>query len=117
MRRPRFARCCLVLAVAIAAALPARAADDCDAPPQSWQPRSAVQALAERNGWHLERLKIDDGCYELKGRDADGQRFKARIDPATLQVLSVRRGRGHRERERERAREGQRAPPASAPPG
>jgi hypothetical protein len=69
----------------------ARADDDCDAPPETWQPRSAVHALAERNGWNVRTLKIDDGCYEIRGSDAEGRRFKARIDPATLQVLKLKR--------------------------
>lgn len=92
---------------------PARAGDDCDVPPQAWQPRSAVSALAQRNGWQLDRLKIDDGCYEISGRDAEGRRFKAKLDPASLKVLRLRTG--HRERERERERERHRDGPASAP--
>lgn len=69
----------------------------CDAPPETWQPRSAVGALAERNGWVLDRVKVDDGCYEINGRDAEGRRFKAKIDPASLQVIGVKRE--HRARE------------------
>jgi hypothetical protein len=102
---------CLVLAMLMMVVQPLWAASDCDAPPESWQPRSAVRALAQRNGWQVDRLKVDDGCYEIKGRDAEGQRFKAKIDPATLNVLSVKLEHGDRERERQR--EGQRAP---APP-
>ena len=79
----------------------AAATDDCDAAPETWQPRSAVSALAERNGWQVERLKIDDGCYELRGRDAGGHRIKAKIHPATLQIVKVKRGRHERERDRE----------------
>ena len=79
---------------------PARASPSCDVPAEAWQPRDAVLALAARNRWQVDRLKVDDGCYEIKGRDADGRRFKATIDPATLEVLRIRRE--HRERERER---------------
>lgn len=82
-----------MLALALLAGGSAWAGDDCDAPPETWQPRSAVHALAERNGWRIQALKIDDGCYEIKGREADGRRFKARIDPATLQVLKLKRER------------------------
>jgi len=84
----------------VLASAPAWAGRKCDAPPETWQPRSAVSALAERNGWLLDRLKVDDGCYEINGRDAQGRRFKAKIDPASLQVISVKHE--HRERERER---------------
>jgi hypothetical protein len=112
----------MALALLLVAGQPARAGKKCDAPPQTWQPRSAVAALAERNGWHIERWKVDDGCYEIKGRDAQGRRFKAKIDPASLQVVSVKRehdgGDGERERERERDRDRDRqrsAPPSSTP--
>jgi hypothetical protein len=91
----------LALALLILGAQPARAEDDCDAPPGSWQPRSAVSALAQRNGWQVDRLKIDDGCYEIVGRDADGRRIKAKIHPASLQVIKVKHGRHERERDRE----------------
>lgn len=102
----------LAAAMLVVAWPAARAADDCDAPPETWQPRSAVQALAAQNGWRVDRLKIDDGCYELKGRDAEGRRFKARLDPASLQVLSLHHARG--DRDRERARERGRTPDAAA---
>lgn len=76
------------------ACLPAWAGRDCDADPHTWQPRSAVTALAERNGWRIDRLKVDDGCYEIKGHDAEGRRLRATIDPATLKILRIRRGHG-----------------------
>ena len=81
-------------------ALPVQA--DCDAPTATWQPRSAVHALAERNGWRIDKLKIDDGCYEVRGRDADGYRFKAKLDPATLEIVRMKRERQIRDRGRDR---------------
>ena len=108
----------MALAMLVVAGPPVWAGKNCDAPPETWQPRSAVSALAERNGWSVERLKVDDGCYEIKGRDAEGRRFKAKIDPASLQVISVKREHGDRERERERERKAApSSPPASAPTG
>lgn len=102
----------MALAMLIVAGQPAWAGRDCDAPPETWQPRSAVSALAERNGWRVDRLKIDDGCYEIKGRDADGRRLKAKIDPASLKVISIKREHGDRDRAGERQRM---APPSPAP--
>ena len=81
----------IALAMLVVAGQAVWAGKDCDAPPEAWQPGSAVRALAERNGWRIERLKIDDGCYEIKGRDAEGRRLKAKIDPATLKVIRVKR--------------------------
>ena len=59
---------------AIAALLPAGAAmadDDCFVPMADWQPREAVTKLAEEKGWAVRRIKIDDGCYEIDGTEAD----------------------------------------------
>lgn len=83
------------------AAGPAFADDDCDAPVERWQARDAVRQMAAREGWQIQRLKIDDGCYEISGIDAQGRSFKAKLDPETLKVVKLKR----RERERERARE------------
>ena len=46
--------------------------------------------MAARQGWQVQRLKIDDGCYELRGTDAQGRSFKAKIDPETLKVLKMK---------------------------
>lgn len=89
---------------------PAWASRDCDAPPETWRPRSEVTALAERNGWRVDRLKIDDGCYEIKARDAAGQRLKIKIDPASLEVLRIRREHDDHDDRRQRV-----APPAVLP--
>ena len=86
----------LALATLVLAVDATWAADKCDASPESWQARSEVQALADRNGWRVERLKIDDGCYEVKGRDDQGRQFKAKLDPATLKVISLKREHGGR---------------------
>ena len=97
----------IALALLVAAGPPVWAGKECDAPPEAWQSGSAVRALAERNGWRVERLKIDDGCYEIKGRDAEGRRLKAKIDPASLKVIGVKREQEGRDL---------RHPPAAPPP-
>ena len=102
-----------------AAALPAWAGDDCDVPIQRWQSREAVRQMAADKGWELQRLKIDDGCYEVRGRDAEGRRFKAKLDPETLEPVSMKRRErgddGRRDRERERRREHAPSEPAASP--
>jgi len=93
---------CLVLA-----ATPALADDDCDVPVQYWQSRDAALRHAAGLGWQVQRLKIDDGCYEIYGRDAQGRNFKAKLDPQTLRVVKIklRNEEGNRERERRRGRD------------
>lgn len=71
------------------AALKASADDDCLVPISDWQPRGAVERLAEANGWTVRRIKIDDGCYEIKGSDAEGRPIEVTLDPATLQVIEL----------------------------
>ena len=83
-------------------ALPALAEDDCNAPLNRWQSRDAVRQMAAAQGWQIERLKIDDGCYEIRFTDAQGRRFKAKIDPETLKVLKLKQDEHHRERKSER---------------
>ncbi|WP_058034989.1 PepSY domain-containing protein [Burkholderia pseudomallei] len=128
----------LIKAVALAAlaslmlggALGIRAAmaddgDDCRAPLADWKPRDAVRALAQQKGWRVDKLKADDGCYEIKGHDADGKRFKAKLDPVTLDVVRMKR-EGERKRDHDDdddhgrvpdARAPAGGPPAGAPPG
>lgn len=82
----------LLAILAFVAALPAGAAladDDCFVPMTAWQPRDAVARLAEENGWIVRRIKVDDGCYEIKGTDKDGRRIEVTVHPGTLQVLEV----------------------------
>lgn len=68
---------------------PALAGDDCAVPMTDWQPRDAVLRLAAAQGWQVRRIKIDDGCYELIGRDADGRAIEVKLDPATLGVVEM----------------------------
>jgi hypothetical protein len=63
--------------------------DDCFVPMADWQPREAVAQLAKDKGWSLRRIKIDDGCYEIDGRDAQGHRIEVTIHPATLEVIEI----------------------------
>ena len=114
---PSLRRGLLALSLGLAA-LPTLADDDCDAPVQRWQPREAVRQMAAQRGWEIQRLKIDDGCYEIRGQDAEGRSFKAKIDPETLKVVKMKRRTregGERERLRERARDREQLPGAAVP--
>lgn len=73
--------------VCLSAGGPAFADDDCYVPMSKWQPRAAVQTMAEAQGWNVSRIKIDDGCYEIKGFDPSGREIEVKIDPATLGII------------------------------
>jgi hypothetical protein len=82
-----------MLIVALALALTAGAAlaeDDCRVPIADWQPRTAVAALAQQQRWIIARIKIDDGCYELTGTDAEGHQIRVKVDPGTLDLVELR---------------------------
>lgn len=70
--------------------LPAGAAladDDCFVPMADWQPREAVAEFALAQGWEVRRIKIDDGCYEIDGRDAAGHEIEVTLHPGTLEII------------------------------
>lgn len=63
--------------------------ESCFVPMSEWQPREAVAKLARDKGWTVLRIKIDDGCYEIKGRDSSGKGIEVTVHPATLQVIRI----------------------------
>ena len=63
--------------------------DDCRVPMADWQPREAVQKMAEAQGWTVRRIKTGDGCYEVDGRDAQGREIEVKLDPKTLAVVDM----------------------------
>ena len=91
--------------LAFVASLPAGAAladDDCFVPMADWQPREEVAALATHQGWTVRRIKIDDGCYKIDGRDAEGRKIEVKVQPGTLQIVEFEYdddGRGRKDRD------------------
>ena len=86
-----------LIALAVLAALSAGAAlagDDCHVPREAWQSREAAMQAAAGFGWRVQGIEADDGCWEVKGVDAQGARIKAKLDPATLQVVKLRQRDG-----------------------
>lgn len=65
-------------------------------------------------GWKVDKIEAEDGCWEIKGVDAQGRRIKAKLDPATLQVVKLRHKYGAPESKRARSPDGD-WPPAAAP--
>ncbi len=95
---------CLVAGSLGLAVSPVMAGDDCDVPVERWQTREAVTRMAGEKNWDLKRIKIDDGCYEVRGTDAQGRTFKAKLDPETLEVVKIKY-RDHDDHDRDRRRD------------
>jgi len=80
----------IAAAVLLALSGAALADDDCNVPMDRWQPREAVMQLGKDKGWTVQRIKVDEGCYEIRGLDAEGHAIRVRIDPGTLELIEMR---------------------------
>ena len=67
----------------------ALASDDCTDPVADWQPRETLRLQLEQHGWQVQRIKVDDGCYEVRGIDKIGNAFKAKYAPASLRIRKL----------------------------
>jgi hypothetical protein len=63
--------------------------EHCTDPVADWQPRETLREQVRHYGWEVQRIKVDDGCYEVRGIDRKGNRFEAKFAPATLQIRSL----------------------------
>lgn len=74
--------------IAVGAAF-ARGRDDCNVPMADWQPREKVAAVVAELGWHVRRIKIDDGCYKVIATDKDDRKIEAHVHPASLKIVRI----------------------------
>ena len=63
--------------------------EECTDPIAQWQPREVLKTKLEQQGWVVKRIRIDDGCYEVRAIDAQGRRVKATYAPASLTLLEL----------------------------
>lgn len=85
-----------------------RADDDCTDPIASWQPREQLKQQLEARGWTVYRIRVDDGCYKVRGVDEQGRQVEATYSPASFELKELeledeeheRREREHREEQR-----------------
>ena len=82
----------LLTATTLALALGAGTAyadDDCYDPVANWQPQETLRQMLEAKNWQVNRIKVDDGCYEVNGLDKAGNRVEAQYAPASLRIRSL----------------------------
>ena len=65
------------------------ATHECFVPMKDWRNRVEVIRYAEAQGWVVQRVRIDDGCYELFAVSSEGFDIEVRINPASLEILSI----------------------------
>jgi hypothetical protein len=81
-------RFALLLALAALGGIGSAAAEEtCTAPQAEWQPKETLQQKLEADGWKIKTIKISDGCYEVYGTDAAGNRMETYFDPKSFAVV------------------------------
>ncbi|TDH38554.1 PepSY domain-containing protein [Pseudohoeflea suaedae] len=78
----------IALVVATAFSGPALASEKCSVAMADWQPREALQAKLEGEGWKVRSIKTEDGCYEAYAINADGKKVEAYFNPQTFQSVA-----------------------------
>ena len=63
------------------------AEQECRDPIADWQPREVLKKLLEELGWVVHRIRIDDGCYQVRALDDQGRRVEATYALASLTLL------------------------------
>lgn len=66
----------------------AYAGDDCHDAVADWQPQETLRKMVTAQDWQVSRIKVDDGCYKVKGVDKAGNKVEAKFSPATLRIRS-----------------------------
>ena len=84
-----------MLAGALLAALglgsAAQADDICaEHPSDQWMSKEDLAAKAAAMGYDVRSVKAEDGCWEVKGFDKDGNRVEVYLDPVTAEVMKTK---------------------------
>ena len=82
--------------LALAAAAPAFAGDDdwrrdgssaCRSGQDAWLSLGAVEEKLVAQGYSVREIEVDDGCYEVKVRSAEGARQELYLDPVSGEIV------------------------------
>ena len=57
----------------------------------TWKTQEQLTGKIKSEGWQVQRIKIDGGCYEVYGTTPEGDRVEAYFHPVTLEKLLVAR--------------------------
>ena len=72
----------------LTALTPAFAAEvECKQPEASWKPVEELKTKLTAEGWTIKNVKIEDGCYEVYGKDEKGQRVEIFFDPVSFEAV------------------------------
>lgn len=91
MRKSSLSLAALLAALTLASA-PAAAwdRDHCNAGPrEQWRPMAELEKQLGAQGWRVDKIEVDDGCYEVEAYDKEGWKVEAYFHPKTLQRVKV----------------------------
>lgn len=61
-----------------------------DHPGDQWMSKEELSAKAKAMGYDVRSVKPEDGCWEVKGFDRDGNRVEVYLDPVTAEVKKTK---------------------------
>ena len=60
----------------------------CDSGPKTgWKSEADLEKILVSQGWKINRIKEDGGCYEVYAIDMNGKKISAYFHPLTLDVV------------------------------
>jgi hypothetical protein len=82
----------LALGLLTSASVQATGLATCDSgPSNTWQPQATLEQTLVKQGWKVQRIKVDGGCYEVYALNEKGQRVEAYFHPRTLEAVPTKR--------------------------
>ena len=68
----------------------AQHAEKCEPiPKEEWKSRAELEKKLTDQGWKVTRVKIENGCYEVYGRDEKNRKVETFFHPKTLAVVTA----------------------------
>lgn len=68
----------------------AQHAEKCEPIPKAeWRPKAELERKLTTQGWKVNRIKVENGCYEVYGRNEKNAKVETFFHPKTLEVVTA----------------------------
>jgi hypothetical protein len=79
-----------LLALAASGTAFAQHAEKCDPiPKEEWKSQAELERKLKNEGWTISRVKIENGCYEVYGKNATGKKMETFFHPKTFEIVTA----------------------------
>jgi hypothetical protein len=69
----------------------AQHAEKCEPIPKAeWKPQAELERKLTDQGWKVSRVKIENGCYEVYGKDEKGRKVESFFHPKTFEPVTAK---------------------------